>query len=125
MTDLEIVNYLSSLEPESPMQEYKIRKAIKEIYGFDISLIKHFENLAWDEIEGKTAEFVYDEYYKWCLDNDYMPVGKTVVGKFIAEHYKLLGRNEMAGGYDINEYGKREYKYKLRRVYRSVFVHAN
>ena len=121
MTDLEIVNYLSSIEPETPVQAENIRKAIKDICGFDISLVKHFKTLAWDEVEGKTAEFVYDEYYKWCVKNDYIPVSKIILGKFLYSEYKLIGKNEMAGGYDTDKYGKLNYKYKLRKVYRTPF----
>lgn len=119
ITDYDIIKYLSSIKPESEEQKAKIKKAIEALGGgYDISLIKHFEPLAWDEVEGKTAQFVYDEYVKWCIKNNYKPVSKITVGKYISDTYGLTGKNEMAGGYDINKQGQREYAYKLRRLYR-------
>lgn len=98
MTDLEIAQFLAKLKPENNAQALAIEKAIKCFSAGAKTLVEYFSGVAYDEIESKASDVIYNHYCKWCADNGYMFESKIAMGKYIFEKYQLVGKQERVNG---------------------------
>lgn len=96
MTDIEIINWLYNLEPETKEQENKIKKMMivmlektqtKDTTPKSVKL--YFEPIMLDEIIGKKTEKIYNDYCNWCKENNHIRENKMYFSRLVCKTFNV------------------------------------
>lgn len=96
MTNLEIVEVLRKIEPESDDQALRIAKAmqvlLKNSEGYADSINLYLKPVAFDEIIDKPAAKIYSHYENWCKKEGYTPQSKVAFGKAVCTKFNVVSK---------------------------------
>lgn len=105
MKDLEIIEWLNELKPESVQQEIRIKKAISCLDNSSVRL--YTNNKTIKDFKGRLTRAKYDDYLSWCKENNLSPESKVKFSLVINEEFGLIVTSSW-------HYGKTEKFYETR-----------
>ena len=103
MTNEELLTFLYELEPESKEQDDIIKKMMALLISCRNkntvdSINKYLEPVLFDEIVDKCVSDIYDDYVKWCNDNNYTPESKIQFSKQICYKFNVKTKTARVNG---------------------------
>lgn len=105
MTDLEIIEILKGIKPDSDEQKTKIKKAIGFFKPIKFEIVREYLNLHTnEEINNKVVNDVYISYIKWCKKNNIDPVCKNEFSIAVKEKCGLVSKVKTINGKSYRVY---------------------
>lgn len=110
LTNNELLGLLLDLKPESSEQEKLISKVIAVIWKnkseiiINDSISKYLKSVAFDEVENKKVDAVYNHYVSWCETEKQKVKSKIEFSRRVCSKYNLKTKVTKINGKSIRIY---------------------